>query len=162
MTKLESIKKHGVSTQGRKELMRYLKGKDLTLQQAVLARCYDCMSYFADGAADCRTPECPLYPYMPFRTIRQFKKAAVKKSGTNGKEKKEAEKTRKGREGKGKKKKGEGSAGRKAEPLKKRAKKGTEETKKKQEKRGEMHPPAQKAGGSPRKRKASAVSLKLF
>jgi hypothetical protein len=90
MTKLESIKKHGESAPGRKELMNYLKGKVLTVDQAVLARCYDCMSYYADGAADCKMPECPLYLFMPYRVVERkakqlTKRKAASKKRTNGK-----------------------------------------------------------------------------
>lgn len=155
MTKLESIKKHGVSAQGRKELLRYLKGKDLTLHQAVLARCYDCMSYFADGAADCKIPECPLYPYMPFRTLRNVNKAVAKKGGTNGKGKKRAEKAPRKEEGRDKKEEREKMTGRKtgkeAEPPKKGPAKSV---------KGQSS--AQESGAPRRKKKAPAVPLKLF
>lgn len=96
MTKLESIKKHGESAQGRKELLSYLKGKPLTVNQAVLARCYDCMSYYADGVGDCKAPDCPLYEYMPYRTLsrkssrtakKKAAKKAMRKKSSNGKEK---------------------------------------------------------------------------
>ena len=101
MTKLESIKKHGVTAEGRRALMDYLKGKTLTLKEAVLARCYDCMSYFADGIADCKTTDCPLYVYMPYRKVRRKKekpaarKTAEKKTPAKKKpaEKKPAQKT---------------------------------------------------------------------
>ncbi len=79
MTKLESIRKHGVSAHGRRELMNYLKGKDLAMKDAILARCYDCMSYYADGISDCRTTECPLYVFMPYRNTRRKKKTGAKK-----------------------------------------------------------------------------------
>ncbi len=80
MTKLESIKKHGISAEGRRELMNYLKGKDLAMKQAILARCYDCMSFYADGIADCKTLECPLYMFMPYRKVRRARKTANKKA----------------------------------------------------------------------------------
>lgn len=82
MTKIESIKKHGESAQGRKELMRYLKGKSLSLSESVVARCYDCMSYYADGVADCKSPDCPLYLFMPYRTLTRKKKAAAKRTAS--------------------------------------------------------------------------------
>ncbi|MEW6116972.1 MAG: hypothetical protein AB1553_08735 [Nitrospirota bacterium] len=89
MTKLESIKKHGESAQGRKELLRYLKGKTLTVHQAVLARCYDCMSYYADGVADCKSLDCPLYEYMPYRALTRKKvRCASKKPVNNAMQKK--------------------------------------------------------------------------
>jgi hypothetical protein len=85
MTKIEAIKKHGMSAKGRKELMRHLKGRELTMDEAVHARCYDCMSYYADGTVDCRAPECPLYPYMPFRTVKKAKKTLIRKTGVKEK-----------------------------------------------------------------------------
>lgn len=80
MTKLESIRKHGLSAEGRRELMNYLKGKDLAMKQAIVARCYDCMSFYADGVADCKTTECPLYIFMPYRKVRRVRKAAKRKA----------------------------------------------------------------------------------
>lgn len=70
--------------------MRYLKGGELTIDEAVRARCYDCMTYYADGAGDCRMPECSLYPYMPFRSVALLKKASAVKADNkkSGKEKK--------------------------------------------------------------------------
>ena len=52
--------------QGRKELIAHLNGKKLTARQAALAKCYECMNAYSDGAADCRIPSCPLYPRMPY------------------------------------------------------------------------------------------------
>ncbi len=90
MTKLESVRKHGITAQGRRELMNYLKGKDLAMREAILARCYDCMSYYADGISDCRTTECPLYVFMPYRKARRKKKAGTKKPAANKSAKKAA------------------------------------------------------------------------
>lgn len=68
MTKLESIEKHGLTARGCRELKKYLKtGKKLTYKQALLAKCYECMGYYADGKVDCKSPDCPCYPYMPFK-----------------------------------------------------------------------------------------------
>ncbi|MFO0754028.1 MAG: hypothetical protein U0411_11995 [Thermodesulfovibrionales bacterium] len=154
MTKLETIKKYGVSAQGRKELMSYLKGKDLTLQQAVLARCYDCMSYFADGAADCKIPECPLYPYMPFRTIRPCKKT-VKKGGVKSRGKRGTEEARKKEMSKTAKEKRARTGGRKTEKKAEPPKKGSVTVVR------ERTAP-QKAEASPRKRKTPPASPTLF
>jgi len=32
-------------------------------------RCHDCMGEYGDGLGDCRKPTCPLYEYMPYRTL---------------------------------------------------------------------------------------------
>ena len=57
----------GIMARGRKELLNHLDGERLTIRQMALARCFDCMGYFADGKADCEIPDCPLYPLMPYR-----------------------------------------------------------------------------------------------
>jgi len=54
--------------QGRKELIRHLKGESLTMKQSIKAKCYDCMGFMADGGNDCEVPECSLYPFMPYRS----------------------------------------------------------------------------------------------
>ena len=38
-----------------------------TRKQAILSKCHDCMSQYADGRQDCGKPNCPLYAYMPYR-----------------------------------------------------------------------------------------------
>lgn len=53
--------------QGRKELFAHLAGKKLSYKKICLAKCYECMSGYADGAVDCRIPNCPIYPRMPYR-----------------------------------------------------------------------------------------------
>lgn len=64
---IEDIKKYGKSAQGRKELKDYFLGKQLTARQAILATCYGCMGMYVDGRVDCNIPDCPLYPFMPYR-----------------------------------------------------------------------------------------------
>ena len=49
---------------GRAELKKYREGKKLTRGQAIIAKCYLCMN---GNRYDCEIPECPLYPYMPYR-----------------------------------------------------------------------------------------------
>lgn len=71
MTKLDSIKKHGIAASGRKELLKYLDGARITQRQAILAKCYDCMAYYADGRNDCKVLDCPLYPFMPYSSRPQ-------------------------------------------------------------------------------------------
>ncbi len=76
MNKVASINREGISAQGRTELLRHLEGKVITLRQAVKGKCYECMGYYADGKRDCQIPDCPLYPWMP------FKAGGVRKSKT--------------------------------------------------------------------------------
>ena len=52
---------------GKTNLRKYLSGGILTRNQAILAKCCDCMGYFFDGRWDCKIPACPLYPFMPYR-----------------------------------------------------------------------------------------------
>ena len=58
---------NGIRAKGRKEYLKHKSGGRLTPKQAILARCYDCMGYYIDGRMDCQIPECPLYPFMPYR-----------------------------------------------------------------------------------------------
>ena len=62
--RLTSIHKKGI---GRKEYGDFLKGKKLTYRESVLAKCYSCTCYYADGTEDCETEDCPLYLQMPYR-----------------------------------------------------------------------------------------------
>lgn len=64
--KLDQVKACG-RFKGQKELIKHLEGKRLTGRQAMLAKCYECMGGYADGAYDCRIPDCPNYPKMPYR-----------------------------------------------------------------------------------------------
>ena len=56
--------KKGLQSQGRTAYLKYLETGNISLKNAVLAKCYECMGYFADGRKDCEMPDCPLYPYM--------------------------------------------------------------------------------------------------
>lgn len=51
---------------GRSEYIKYSKGERLTLSEAILAKCYDCMGCYQDGRNDCELKDCPLYPFMPY------------------------------------------------------------------------------------------------
>lgn len=64
--RIESIKRLGSSAIGKTYLLKYLKGKLITRQQAISAKCYECMGYYADGKTDCLIPDCPLYPFNPY------------------------------------------------------------------------------------------------
>lgn len=51
---------------GVKEQAMHVEGKRLTLRQAALAHCSDCMGRYADGRQDCAMPKCAMYPWMPY------------------------------------------------------------------------------------------------
>ena len=63
----EIVEKEGARAKARSELTKYLRGEKLTLKQAVLANCYSCMGFYADGTIDCLISDCPLYPFMPYK-----------------------------------------------------------------------------------------------
>lgn len=77
MEKIQSIDRYGKQAKGRKELKSHLEGKRLTLRQMILAKCYDCMGYFADGKVDCNIPECALYPVMVYRKGDKYRTKAL-------------------------------------------------------------------------------------
>jgi len=62
----KEIEDKGCKGRGQSEIKRYLGGEVLSATQAIKAKCYDCMGYYADGNVDCETPTCPLYGYMPY------------------------------------------------------------------------------------------------
>jgi len=63
---LREVRDAGIRAQGRKELVKYLKGGRLTRRETILANCYMCMGYYSDGTQDCCIHTCPLYPFMPY------------------------------------------------------------------------------------------------
>ena len=65
--RIESIEQYGIKAKGRQEYLKHLRGYRLTQQQAIHAKCYDCLGMYVDGKVDCRVPACPLYRYMPYR-----------------------------------------------------------------------------------------------
>ena len=64
--KIREIEKHGLTAQGRKELIKFLRGDRLTRGEAIKSKCYDCMGYYSDGRADCKQFDCGLYGYHPY------------------------------------------------------------------------------------------------
>jgi hypothetical protein len=62
-----SIRKYGITAQGRRELIKILKGQRATYKERCLALCYDCMNYYHDGKRSCQNTLCPLYAVMPYR-----------------------------------------------------------------------------------------------
>ncbi len=55
-----------MNARGVKELNKHLSGVKLSLKQAILAKCADCMGFYVDGKIDCDIPDCPLYPHMRY------------------------------------------------------------------------------------------------
>ena len=67
LDRLTLIRKSGVTSAGKTNLLKHLQGERLTQRQAILAKCCDCMNYHADGRMDCRMPHCSLYPFRPYK-----------------------------------------------------------------------------------------------
>ena len=67
MTRLEIVEEYGVKAKGKSEFIKYLEGDRLTPRQTILAKCYECTNFYADGRMDCKISDCPSYPYMPYR-----------------------------------------------------------------------------------------------
>jgi len=65
MTKIESVKKHGKRTKGKKFLLKHLLGEKLTQNEAILAKCYECEGYYSDGIFPCTCKDCPLFTFNP-------------------------------------------------------------------------------------------------
>lgn len=64
---LKTIEAVGMQAKGKGELVKHLYGERLNPRQMVIAKCYDCLGFMADGKEDCEMPTCPLYPLMPYR-----------------------------------------------------------------------------------------------
>ena len=68
MADIAWIRQHGKTAQGKNEYLEYLESeKKLSPARAIKANCYQCMNGYMDGKDDCEIPNCPLYPYMPYR-----------------------------------------------------------------------------------------------
>ena len=59
--------RRGKESKGKRHMIAYLEGKRLSPSQAILANCCQCMGFYIDGKHDCEIPDCPLYPFMPYR-----------------------------------------------------------------------------------------------
>jgi len=57
----------GKAAKGRSEIKKFSEGGKLTQQKSIWANCYQCMGGYEDGVQDCKNPDCPLYPYHPYR-----------------------------------------------------------------------------------------------
>lgn len=54
------------SSRGYTQLQRHWNMEKLYRDQAIKAKCCECMGYFVDGRYDCQIPDCPLHPFMPY------------------------------------------------------------------------------------------------
>jgi hypothetical protein len=68
--RIKNIRQYGKTAKGQKELIKHLSGQKLTFKQAIYARCYDCMGYYADGKVDCKMLHCSLHPFMAYNQNR--------------------------------------------------------------------------------------------
>jgi hypothetical protein len=67
---------------GAAQYKKFLDGLRLTKSEQIVAFCYDCMGGYADGVADCKTPECPLYDSHPYNP-NKFKRGMSDKQKEN-------------------------------------------------------------------------------
>jgi hypothetical protein len=66
-TDITWVEKHGITAQGKKEYLAFLRGESLTMKQRILANCYQCGGVYTDGRHDCEVEECTFHVYMPYR-----------------------------------------------------------------------------------------------
>ncbi len=59
--------KYGIIAIGKRAIEKHVAGKRLTYKNAGMAKCYECNAGYTDGRFDCRIPDCPLHPFMPYR-----------------------------------------------------------------------------------------------
>lgn len=55
------------TSSGKRLLLKHLYGDRLTRDEAIRAKCCDCLGFYIDGRADCEISECALHPFMPYR-----------------------------------------------------------------------------------------------
>jgi len=82
---LLDVIEHARYSSGVKYARKYRSGEQITLGQAVLANCAECMGWYVDGMRDCECPECPIYHWMPYRAERRAKTRAKREKNTNTK-----------------------------------------------------------------------------
>lgn len=58
---------------GRKNALLHVLGHKLPASAAISVKCWECCGHYIDGRADCEIPWCPLYPWMPYGTMRKAK-----------------------------------------------------------------------------------------
>jgi len=74
MNYYEQIEKIGLLSKGKKSLLKHLDKGKLSRKEAMDAKCYDCMAWFADGRMDCKMPKCPLFDYRPYKDVENVPK----------------------------------------------------------------------------------------
>ncbi len=55
---------------GKRAMLKYLRGEQIGMAEAMLGKCFDCMGHYHDGKMDCEQPHCSLYQWMPYRRNR--------------------------------------------------------------------------------------------
>jgi hypothetical protein len=73
MDSIKDIEDVGIKAKGKRELIRHLQGERLTMRQAILAKCFDCMGGYCEGKVDCKIPGCSLYEVMPYRENKEVR-----------------------------------------------------------------------------------------
>lgn len=73
---IKQVEEHGKLKQGKTVLLKHYSGQKTTRQEAIQAKCYDCMGYFQDEGLDCENSSCPLYPYFQYSSTPR--KTAIK------------------------------------------------------------------------------------
>jgi hypothetical protein len=56
---------------GRRNALLHVSGHKLSASAAISVKCWDCCGHYVDGRDDCLVPWCPLYPWMPYGTMRK-------------------------------------------------------------------------------------------
>jgi len=69
----EEIVETAPASSGKTLLLKYLEGNRLSAIQSIRAKCCEYMGYYVDGRSDCRMPNCPLYPFMPYLENKEKK-----------------------------------------------------------------------------------------
>jgi hypothetical protein len=76
--KIDSVK-GWMTTSGKTTYLKYLSGTHCTAKESILAKCAECCAGYHDGRMDCKMPDCPLYPFMPYGTKKQKFRRKVEK-----------------------------------------------------------------------------------
>jgi len=63
---IKSVMEYGRKAKGRSQLLKYLNGGVLTERDAILAKCYDCCNFYADGLISCGITTCPLFLFNAY------------------------------------------------------------------------------------------------
>ena len=66
-----TVKNFFIKAIGKKELLKYKNGNSLSRKEAIIAKCYDCCGCFQDGKFDCLIDDCPLYPWMAYKGLKE-------------------------------------------------------------------------------------------